>query len=295
MRRFQGVVAFVLALVLMGAVTGCDNVAAVATVNGEDISQEYFDRVYQQVLTQMGGELDEATALEYKKQLLATLIESELITQEAEKLGADLSEESVDASITALMGEMDEATLASTLEAYGMTVEDLRISVRDQLAREFLIEKAVAEYEVTTMSETYSLLSHILVDTEEAANALYVQLQGGADFAELASANSTDTASAVDGGSLGWSPTDAYVPQFADAANVLGVGETSAPVQSDYGWHIIKKVDEYAEGQSIADAPAELRGILEDGSAQLALNEYVQKLRDEATIKYIDETLKPSE
>lgn len=288
-------IACVLALVLMGAVAGCDKVAAVATVNGKDISQEYFDRVYQQVLTQIGGDLDEETALQYKKQLLETLIESELITQEAEKLGADLSEESVEASITALMGEMDEATLTSTLEGYGMTVEDLRTSVRDQIAREFLTDKASTEFEVTTMSETYSLLSHILVDSEETAKSLYAQLQAGADFAELASANSTDTASAVNGGSLGWSPTSAYVPEFATAADALGEGETSAPVQSDYGWHIIKKVDEYAAGLLIADAPAELRSMLEENAAQLALDEYVQKLRDAAKIEYIDETLKPSE
>lgn len=288
-------IALVLALVLVGAVAGCDKVAAVATVNGKDISQEYFDRVYQQVLTQMGGDLDDETALQYKQQLLETLIESELITQEAEKLGADLSEESVEASITALMGEMDEATLTSTLEAYGMTVEDLRTSVRDQIAREFLTEKASTEFEVTTMSETYSLLSHILVDSEETAKSLYDQLQGGADFAALASANSTDTASAVNGGSLGWSPTSQYVPEFANAADALAVGETSAPVQSDYGWHIIKKVDEYAAGKPIADAPAELRSILEENAAQLALDEYVQKLWDDATIKYLDETLKPSE
>lgn len=288
-------IAFVLALVMVGAVAGCDKVAAVATVNGEDITQEYFDRIYQQVLTQMGGDLDEETALEYKRQLLESLIESELITQEAEELGADLSEESVEASITALMGEMDEETLASTLEAYGMTVEDLRTSVRDQIAREFVTAKAVEEYEVATMSETYSLLSHILVDTIEVANDLYAQLQDGADFAELASANSTDTASAVDGGSLGWSPTSAYVTEFADAADTLGVGEVSEPVQSDYGWHIIKKVDEYAKGEPIADAPAELFAILDSSSAQLALDEYVQKLWDEAEIKYIDETLKPSE
>jgi parvulin-like peptidyl-prolyl isomerase len=85
------------------------------------------------------------------------------------------------------------------------------------------------------------------------------------------------------------------VTEFADAADALGVGETSAPVQSDYGWHIIRKVDEYAAGEPIADAPAELLAILESSSAQLALDEYVQKLWDEATIKYVDETLKPVE
>lgn len=297
MRTFRGIAAIFLAVALVAGAAGCkSDKGIVARVNGEDVTQEQFDRYYEQVVTQMGGDIDEETAIEYKRQLLDLLIESMLVTQEAEEQGADLSEEAVNAEISELMGgETDMAVIEEQVIAAGLTMEDLRDSVRDQLARDFLAEVASAETSVTAMPETYALISHILVNDEALANDLHAQIVAGGDFAALASANSSDTASAIDGGSLGWSPFSAYVPQFADAAKALGVGEVSAPVQSDYGWHIILKVDEYAEGEPIADAPDALKTLMTSSSADLALQEYIDKLREDAKIEYIDETLKPVE
>lgn len=297
MRTFRGIAAIFLTVALVLGAAGCTgDKGVVARVNGEEVTQEQFDRYYEQVVSQMGGDLDEETATEYKRQLLSLLIESMLVTQEAEKQGADLSEEAINAGISELMGgETDMAVIEEQVIAAGLTMEDLRDSVRDQIARDFLSEVAAAETNVTAMPETYALLSHILVNDEALANDLHAQIVAGGDFAALASANSSDTASAIDGGSLGWSPFSAYVPQFADAAETLAVGEVSAPVQSDYGWHIILKVDEYAEGEPIADAPEALKSLMDGSAADLALQEYIDRLREEADIEYIDETLKPVE
>lgn len=297
MRTFRGIAALFLSVALAFGAAGCkSDEGVVARVNGEDITQEQFDRYYEQVETQMGGDIDDESAIEYKRQLLTLLIESVLVTQEAEAQGADLSDEAVNAGISELMGgETDMAVIEEQVVAAGLTMGDLRDSVRDQLARDFLAEVASEESSVTAMPETYALLSHILVNDEALANDLHAQIVAGGDFAELASANSSDTASAIDGGSLGWSPFSAYVPQFADAAETLGVGEVSAPVQSDYGWHIILKVDEYAEGETIADAPDALKALMTGSAADLALQEYIDKLREEAEIEYVDETLKPVE
>lgn len=297
MRTFRGIAAIFLTVALVLSAAGCTgDKGVVARVNGEEVTQEQFDRYYEQVVSQMGGDLDEETATEYKRQLLSLLIESMLVTQEAEKQGADLSEEAINVGISELMGgETDMAVIEEQVIAAGLTMEDLRDSVRDQIARDFLSEVAAAETNVTAMPETYALLSHILVNDEALANDLHAQIVAGGDFAALASANSSDTASAIDGGSLGWSPFSAYVPQFADAAETLAVGEVSAPVQSDYGWHIILKVDEYAEGEPIADAPEALKSLMDGSAADLALQEYIDRLREEADIEYIDETLKPVE
>ncbi|MDO8847443.1 MAG: peptidylprolyl isomerase [Coriobacteriia bacterium] len=297
MRTFRGIAAIFFAVALVLGAAGCDSdKGVVARVNGEDITQVQFDRYYEQVITQMGGELDEETALQYKQQLLSLLIESELVTQEAEELGADLSPEAVDAGISELMGgETDMTVIEQQVVAAGLTMDDLRDSVRDQLARDYLAVIAAEETSVTTMPETYSLLSHILVSDEALATDLRAQIVAGGDFAALASANSSDTASAMDGGSLGWAPFSDYVPQFAEAAETLEVGAVSEPVRSDYGWHIILKVDEYAEGEPIADAPDSLRTLMTDSSTNLALQEYINKLREEADIEYVDETLKPVE
>jgi len=295
-RRFRGIAALILVIALVGALGGCKKVDAVARVNGEDITRAEFDRIYQQVIDQMGGEVDESTAADYKKQLLSMMIDSKIITQKAEELGADLSPEAVDAQMPDMVGgdPTDEEFIAQ-VEAAGLTIDDLRTSVRDEIARQYVSEQASSESSVTVLPETYSLLSHILVDEESVAKDLYTQIEAGGDFAALASANSTDTASAVDGGSLGWSPTSAYVTEFAAAADALAVGEVSEPVKSNYGWHIIKKLDEMKEGDLIADAPEELQAILSAESSDLVLQEYVGKLREAADIEYLDETLAPTE
>lgn len=81
---------------------------------------------------------------------------------------------------------------------------------------------------------------HILVDSEEKAKELKAQIDGGADFAELAKANSTDTGSAVNGGDLGWFGPGMMVKPFEDAVVAATPGTVVGPVQTDFGWHIIK-------------------------------------------------------
>lgn len=80
---------------------------------------------------------------------------------------------------------------------------------------------------------------HILVNTEEEAKAVIEELDGGADFAELAKQKSTGPSSA-DGGDLGFFGEGDMVPQFWEAASALKAGEVSGPVQTEFGWHVIK-------------------------------------------------------
>ncbi|MCQ0971247.1 peptidylprolyl isomerase [Paracoccus sp. TK19116] len=84
--------------------------------------------------------------------------------------------------------------------------------------------------------------AHILVDSEEKAKELKAELDGGADFATLAQENSSDS-SAQNGGDLGWFSPEQMVQPFADAVVALDKGAVSEPVQSDFGWHIIKLND----------------------------------------------------
>lgn len=81
--------------------------------------------------------------------------------------------------------------------------------------------------------------AHILVDSREAADKLKADIIGGADFAELAKANSTDTGSGANGGDLGWFGPGMMVKPFEDAVVAARVGEVAGPVQSDFGWHLI--------------------------------------------------------
>jgi peptidyl-prolyl cis-trans isomerase C len=81
--------------------------------------------------------------------------------------------------------------------------------------------------------------AHILVETEEKAKELKTQLDGGADFAELAKVNSIDTGSGAAGGDLGWFGLGMMVKPFEDAVVSAEVGKVTAPVQSDFGWHLV--------------------------------------------------------
>jgi len=80
---------------------------------------------------------------------------------------------------------------------------------------------------------------HILVETQSEAMALVTELEGGADFVELATAKSTGP-SASSGGDLGWFPPDRMVPEFSSAVKAMADGEfTKQPVQTQFGWHVI--------------------------------------------------------
>ena len=138
-------------------------------------------------------------------------------------------------------------------------------------------DKAKLEFEVPQLKA-----SHILVKTEEEALAVIEQLKKQANFAELAKELSTD-ALAAGGGELDWfSPTEMLAP-FADAVIELEDGTfTETPVQTQYGYHIIKK-----EGERIGETPPleNLRPRLEQEIKQDRLGAYLESIRNELTIE----------
>lgn len=81
--------------------------------------------------------------------------------------------------------------------------------------------------------------NHILVETEEEAKALLAELDGGADFEELAKAKSTGP-SGPSGGALGWFGAGVMVPEFEEAVVTLKPGQVSDPIKTQFGWHVIK-------------------------------------------------------
>jgi len=94
---------------------------------------------------------------------------------------------------------------------------------------------------------------HILVATEDLARELAAELDGGADFAELARTQSSDEATAGTGGDLGWFVAEEMVAPFAAVAFALQPGETSEPFATEFGWHIVR-VDEVDPARPLTDA-----------------------------------------
>lgn len=132
--------------------------------------------------------------------------------------------------------------------------------------------------------------SHILVESEEAATALRQQIDDGGDFAELAQSNSTD-GSASAGGELGWFGLGRMVPEFEEAVASLQPGEVAGPVQTQFGWHLIKLNDV----RESAPPPFEqVRPQIEDEIRQEAVREQIAALRGEAQIELAEEEVPPA-
>ncbi|MGX9356106.1 foldase protein PrsA [Roseobacteraceae bacterium S113] len=126
--------------------------------------------------------------------------------------------------------------------------------------------------------------SHILVSTEEEAAALTAEAQGGADFAELAREHSTGP-SGPNGGQLGWFGKGMMVPTFEQAVSELEIGDVAGPVQSQFGWHVIKLND-----SRIDEAPTidEARDEIERNLQNAAIESQLEELMDIAAISRTD-------
>lgn len=133
--------------------------------------------------------------------------------------------------------------------------------------------------------------AHILVDTEEKALELKAQIEGGADFAELARANSTDTGSGANGGELGWFGPGMMVKPFEDAVVAMKPGELAGPVRTDFGWHLIR-----LEETRVAATPTldELRPELEAEIERKALQDHIVALTAAAAVTRPGEGLDPA-
>jgi peptidyl-prolyl cis-trans isomerase C len=239
--------------------------AVLATVNGQEITGAIFDKVLKQV-PQSAGTPD------IKKQLLDKIIDLELVAQAAKKAGVD---KEPDFKIGMAMYEKQQL---------------FAIYLNREIVDKVKVDPADVKKYYEVHSSDYATgeqvkASHILVDTEEKAKEIKKKLDEGADFAELAKADSS-CPSASRGGDLGYFTKETMVPEFAKAAFALKVGEISEPVKTQFGWHIIKVTDRKPAGTKPFD---EVKGEIEQKllgeRQQAAYEELLAKLRKDADIK----------
>jgi peptidyl-prolyl cis-trans isomerase C len=135
-----------------------------------------------------------------------------------------------------------------------------------------------AAYDSATDKTEYHA-SHILVPTKEKAEQLIKKLKGGAKFEDLAKTESTDN-SKTNGGDLGWFTTAKMVKPFGEAVKGLKKGDfTAEPVQTQYGWHIIKL-------QDTRDAPLDqMKAQLSNPIMQKKFQTYIDGLKKNAKIE----------
>jgi peptidyl-prolyl cis-trans isomerase C len=133
--------------------------------------------------------------------------------------------------------------------------------------------------------------AHILVDSEEKALALKAEIEAGADFAEVAKANSSDGA-AANGGDLGWFGMGMMVKPFEDAVLAAEVGKVTGPIQTDFGWHLLLvKETRVAAQPTIDDLRDELAAEVETAAIEARVAEVTAGAAVTKTAEGIDPTI----
>ncbi|SBT06947.1 putative parvulin-type peptidyl-prolyl cis-trans isomerase [Candidatus Accumulibacter aalborgensis] len=201
------------------ASAGAPAAGAVATVNGVAIPQSVANAFVAEQQAQ--GAPDSP---ELKNAVREELIRRELLVQEAKKLGLDKKPD--------VIAQADLARQAIFIRAF---VQDF--IKKHPISDEQL--KAAYERMKTQMGSTEYKVRHILVEKEDDAKAIIVNLKKGTKFEELAK-QSKDPGSREKGGDLGWNSTAGYVKPFGDAVAGLAKGKyTETPVKTDFGYHVI--------------------------------------------------------
>lgn len=247
-----------------------DAATVIATVNGTEITLGHAVLLRQRLPEQYQGVPDDVLMPGLIEQLVDQAVLADALSQ---------SPESDPLAVTLHLENERRGTLAAR------AVQGLVSDVTDETALQEAYEAATAAF---TPQTEYNA-SHILVDSEEKANELKAELDGGADFAALAAEHSSD-GSAQAGGSLGWFGPGQMVAEFETAVAELEPGDVAGPVETQFGWHLIK-LDETRSSE--APTLETLRPELEAQVRQQALQTELERLRSEATIE-LPETMLPA-
>jgi peptidyl-prolyl cis-trans isomerase C len=240
-----------------------------AKVNGSEIRASDV-ALAEEELGQSLAQMDPATR---KENVLAFLIDMKIVSKAAEDKKVENNEDfKKRLAFTRNRLLMDsllatEGKAATTDEAMKKVYED-------------------ATKQITGEQEVHA--RHILVETEDEAKAIKVELDKGGDFAELAKKKSKDPG-ASDGGDLGFFTKEQMVPEFSAVAFAMEPGKISDPVKSQFGWHIIK-----VEEKRNRKAPEfeQVKAQIETYVTRKAQADYVAKLREAAKVERMD---KPEE
>jgi peptidyl-prolyl cis-trans isomerase C len=194
----------------------------VATVNGKDIPKARAD-----LLARQASQQGQADSPQLRQQIREELVNRELLSQEAERRGVGKTGE--------IREQLELARQQVVIQAFLQDWAKTNPVTDEQLRGEY--EKIKAQ-----MGGNEYKARHILVETEAEAKDIAAKLKKGEKFEELAKA-SKDPGSKENGGDLGWNTPQTFVKPFSDTMVKLKKGETAEPVQTQFGWHVIRLDD----------------------------------------------------
>ncbi|HZM46695.1 MAG TPA: peptidylprolyl isomerase [Burkholderiales bacterium] len=249
--------------IICGAALAAGVSAQGVKVNGKEIPATRIDAVVKSQIAQ--GQPDSP---ELRNRVRDELINREILAQEAQKKGLDKQPE--------VAAQIEFTRQEVLFNAY------LREYLRANPVTEDAMKKEFERVKTQLPAKEYKA-HHILVEKEDEAKGLIAQIKKGAKFEKLASENSKDQGSKGKGGELDWSPAERYVKPFGDALSKLKKGQmTDAPVQSQFGWHIIRLDEERATKVPGYD---EVKPQLQQMMQSQAIQKLVADLRTKAKVE----------
>jgi foldase protein PrsA len=327
MKRF-----FVLVLIVSMMLAGCSNGTganggsgdlntenAVAVVNDNVIDIATFNvfyKMYESAYKEQYG--DDVLEREFedvkfgdilKEDILEMLVQDALLRDFVLSTGYVVDEEEVTKNLDELNASLDEQEDTRAMyEEIGVDEAFLKDQVTGSLLMTEFSNIINAEIDadqakLDDLYENYAVqvsASHILVEDDITAALVKEKLKAGEDFAALAEEYSQDPGSASAGGSLGYFARGVMVSEFEDVAFNLAVGEISEPVQSSFGYHIIKVDDIQTVNSMIADGEdEETVNVYKDQIKSDLFDEYymakIETLKADATIETFIEKVKTEE
>ncbi|MGH7727751.1 MAG: peptidylprolyl isomerase [Vulcanimicrobiaceae bacterium] len=262
----------------------------VASVNGSPIPRgEYISRL---------------EALPQAAQILNQLIQGQLIDQYAQANNVSIPDSAVDAKLAALQKQYPNGQFDMLIKQQHLTLD----GVRKLLRQELIVEKAVSDKIKVSNADVATYLDHnhatldtpaevrarhILVPDLKTAETVEAKLKAGGNFADLAKQFSTDKATAVNGGELGFFSATQMVPTFSHAAFTQKIGEIGPPVKSPFGFHVIQvEGHKAAQVATMANSADKIKTLLTQQQQQEQIPSFLESLRAKANIQVYDDALK---
>ena len=244
----------------------------VAKVNGTDITEADVTMA----LADLGDsiqQIPEAQRREYAISYLADI-----------RLGAKAARDAKLADDAEFKRRLGYQTDRMLFEEY--TAAQAKKAVTDETMRALYTETVK-----NVKPETEIRASHILVETEDQAKDIEKRLKAGEDFAKLATELSKDPGSGKQGGDLGFFTKERMVPEFSTAAFALAINEVSAPVKSQFGYHVIKLTEKREKPVPTFE---EVKDQIEQFMFRRVQQETIQNLRTTGKIERIDPPATPA-
>ncbi len=295
----------------VGAIYSPATANVVLRVNDEELTEDEYEQIMEMQMQQMEMQMQQVPEeqrdvmeQQMRQELQEQLVQELALVDDAKQSGIEVTDEDIEEFLAQQPGAADLEMIA---EQHGMSEEEVREQLKDNILIETYIDEEIDDIDISEAEkrEFYEQnqhqftepeqveARHILLDVEERGEAearelgeeLRTQLEDGADFCELA-AEYSDGPTADDCGELGFFSREEMVPEFSEAAFDLAVGEFSEPVQSDFGFHVIEKLDHQEEGDaSFEDVRADIEAQLEMEQEQQQVQQHVMQLVEEAEIE----------